>query len=38
MTNNRILTNELLAEDTIQNIRPEYLEEYIGGLFIEDEE
>ena len=30
MTNNRILTNELLAEDTIQNIRPEYLEEYIG--------
>ena len=30
MANNRILTNELLAEDTIQNIRPEYLEEYIG--------
>ena len=30
MSNNRILTNELLAEDNIQNIRPETLEEYIG--------
>ena len=30
MANNRILTNELLAEDNIQNIIPEYLDEYIG--------
>lgn len=32
MTNNRILTNELLDEDNINigNIRPETLEEYIG--------
>lgn len=30
MTNNRILTNELLDEDNIGNIRPETLEEYIG--------
>ena len=30
MANNRILTNELLAEDNISNIRPETLEEYIG--------
>lgn len=30
MANNRILTNELLAEDNISNIRPESLEEYIG--------
>ena len=30
MANNRILTNELLAEDNIGNIRPETLEEYIG--------
>ena len=30
MANNRLLTNEFLAEDNIQNIRPETLEEYIG--------
>ena len=30
MANNRILTNELLEEDNIGNIRPETLEEYIG--------
>ena len=30
MTNNRILTNELLEEDNIGNIRPETLDEYIG--------
>jgi Holliday junction DNA helicase RuvB len=30
MAENRILTNELLEEDKIQNIRPETLEEYIG--------
>lgn len=30
MTNNRILTSELLEEDNISNIRPETLEEYIG--------
>ena len=30
MTRDRILTNELLAEDNIQNIRPETLDEYIG--------
>ena len=30
MAKNRILTNELLAEDNIQNIRPETLDEYIG--------
>lgn len=31
MTNNRILTNEFIDEDNIiNNIRPEYLEEYIG--------
>ena len=30
MAENRILTNELLDEDKLQNIRPETLEEYIG--------
>ena len=31
MTNNRILTNELIDEDNIiNNIRPEYLNEYVG--------
>lgn len=31
MTNNRILTNELIDEDnSINNIRPEYLDEYVG--------
>ena len=30
MTNNRILTNELLDEDNISNIRPETLDDYIG--------
>ena len=30
MTNNRILTNEFLDEDNISNIRPEYLDEYVG--------
>ena len=30
MAKNRILTNELLEEDNISNIRPEYLDEYIG--------
>ena len=30
MAENRILTNELLEEDKIQNIRPETLDEYIG--------
>lgn len=30
MSNNRILTNELLDEDNISNIRPESLDEYIG--------
>ena len=30
MTNDRILTNELLDEDNIGNIRPETLDEYIG--------
>lgn len=30
MANNRILTNEFLEEDNISNIRPEYLDEYIG--------
>lgn len=30
MTKNRILTNELLEEDKIANIRPETLDEYIG--------
>ena len=30
MENNRILTNELLEEDNISNIRPETLDEYIG--------
>ncbi|MBQ2872962.1 MAG: Holliday junction branch migration DNA helicase RuvB [Bacilli bacterium] len=30
MGGNRILTNELLEEDKLQNIRPETLEEYIG--------
>lgn len=30
MTNERILTNELLEEDDIYNIRPETLNEYIG--------
>ena len=28
--NNRILTNEFLDEDQISNIRPEYLDEYVG--------
>ena len=31
MTNNRILTNEFIDEDNIiSNIRPEYLDEYVG--------
>ena len=30
MANNRILTNELLDEDNISNIRPETLDDYIG--------
>ena len=31
MKNNRILTNELIDEDNIiNNIRPEYLNEYVG--------
>ena len=30
MANNRILTNEFLDEDNISNIRPEYLDEYVG--------
>ena len=30
MAKNRILTNELLEEDKIGNIRPETLDEYIG--------
>ena len=30
MNNERILTNELLDEDKIFNIRPETLDEYIG--------
>ena len=30
MKENRILTNELLEEDNIANIRPETLDEYIG--------
>ena len=30
MANNRILTNEFLDEDNISNIRPEYLNEYVG--------
>ena len=30
MKDNRILTNELLEEDNIANIRPETLDEYIG--------
>ena len=31
MANNRILTNELIEEDNIiSNIRPEYLDEYVG--------
>ena len=36
MSNNRILTNELLSEDNIGNIRPETLEEYIGQSEVKD--
>lgn len=36
MAKNRILTNELLEEDNIGNIRPETLEEYIGQTEVKE--
>ena len=36
MKDNRILTNELLEEDNIANIRPETLDEYIGQTEVKE--
>jgi Holliday junction DNA helicase RuvB len=36
MQNDRILSSELLDEDTISNIRPEYLDEYIGQTEVKE--
>ncbi len=36
MQNNRILTNELLDEDKVENIRPETLDEYIGQTEVKE--
>lgn len=36
MQNNRILTNELLDEDKVSNIRPETLDEYIGQTEVKE--